>query len=72
MLTRLDPLTYIVYPMRHAVFSHLTLPPQASALLSPSLTWFGWTVPVWLSLGIVALMGVTLLTIAILEFQKTD
>jgi ABC-2 type transport system permease protein len=72
VLTRLDPLTYIVYPMRHAVFSHLTLPPQATELLSPSLTWFGWTVPVALSLGMVALMGVALLTIAILEFQKTE
>ena len=72
VLTRLDPLTYIVYPMRYAVFSHLTLPPQATELLSPSLTWFGWTVPVGLSLGMVALMGAALLTIAILEFQKTE
>ena len=71
VLTRLDPLTYIVYPMRYAVFSHLTLPPAATELLSPSLTWFGWTVPVGLSLGMVALMGAALLTIAILEFQKT-
>ena len=72
VLTRLDPLTYIVYPMRYAVFSHLTLPPQATELLSPSLTWFGWTVPVGLSLGMVALMGAALLLIAILEFQKTE
>jgi len=72
VLTRLDPLTYIVYPMRYAVFSHLTLPSQATELLSPSLTWFGWTVPVGLSLGMVALMGAGLLTIAILEFQKTE
>src|SRR6201995_2510065 len=57
VLTRLDPLTYIVYPMRYAVFSHLPLPSQATELLSPSLTWFGWTVPVGLSLGMVALMG---------------
>src|ERR1700734_3365877 len=72
VLTRLDPLTYIVYPMRYAVFSHLALPPQATELLSPSLTWFGWPVPVGLSLGMVALMGAALLTIAILEFQKTE
>jgi ABC-2 type transport system permease protein len=72
VLTRLDPLTYIVYPMRYAVFSHLALPRQATELLSPSLTWFGWTVPVGLSLGMVALMGAALLTIAILEFQKTE
>lgn len=72
MLTRLDPVTYIVYPMRHAVFSHPTVPAQATALLSPPVTWFGWAVPVGLSLGMAALMGAALLTIAILEFQKTE
>jgi len=25
VLTRLDPLTYVMYPMRHAVFSHLAI-----------------------------------------------
>jgi len=73
VLTRLDPLTYIVYPMRHAVFAHLAgVPAQATAVLSPPVTWFGWAVPVGLSLGMVAAMGATLLTIAILEFQKTE
>ena len=27
VLTRIDPLTYVVGPMRHAVFSHLSFPP---------------------------------------------
>jgi ABC-2 type transport system permease protein len=31
VLTRFDPLTYIVSPMRHAVFDRLTLSPQATA-----------------------------------------
>src|SRR6201996_2630760 len=34
VLTRLDPLTYIVDPMRHAVFSHLSVSPAAIAVLS--------------------------------------
>ena len=29
VLTRIDPLTYVVGPMRHAVFSHLSLSPIA-------------------------------------------
>src|SRR6202007_2661080 len=29
VLTRLDPLTYVVYPMRHAVLDHLSLSPAA-------------------------------------------
>lgn len=72
VLTRFDPLTYIVDPMRHAVFSHLSIPPQTVAVLSPGVTWAGWQVPVGLSLGIVALMGATLLGVAIMEFQRTE
>ncbi len=72
VLTRLDPLTYIVDPMRHAVFSHLNIPAQAVDALSPGVTWFGWHVPVGVSLGIVAVMGATLLGIAIMEFQRTE
>jgi ABC-2 type transport system permease protein len=72
IVTRFDPITYIVYPMRHAVFSHLSVSPLAAATLSPSLTWAGWPVPVGLSLGIVAVMGAVLLGIAIVEFQKTE
>jgi len=72
VLTRLNPLTYIVAPMRHAVFSHLNIPPEMVNALSPGLTWFGWPVPVGVSLGIVAVMGATMLGIAIAEFQRTE
>ena len=72
VLTRLDPLTYIVDPMRHAVFSHLPIPPEMAAALSPSVTWFGWPVPIGLSLSIVALMGAGMLGIAIAEFKRPE
>ena len=48
VLTRIDPLTYIVGPMRHAVFSHLNMPGRrTSSVLAPGITWAGWLVPVW-------------------------
>ncbi|HEY2505884.1 MAG TPA: ABC transporter permease [Streptosporangiaceae bacterium] len=76
VLTRLDPLTYVVGPMRHLVFSHLSLPPAFKAAISthlaPSVTWGGWVVPLWLSLAIVAVMGVAMMTVAIFEFSKTE
>ena len=72
VLTRIDPLTYAVYPMREAVFSHLNVSPAATAALSPPITWDGWAVPVSVSLGIVAVMGVALLGMAIGEFQRTE
>jgi ABC-2 type transport system permease protein len=72
VLTRFDPLTYIVDPMRQAVFSHLNLDPAATHVLAPGITWAGWPVPVGLSLGIVAAMGLGMLMVAILEFRKTE
>ncbi len=72
VLTRIDPLTYVVGPMRHAVFSHLSLGPVALRRLSPSITWAGWPVPLWLSLGIVAAMGLALMGVAIAEFTRTE
>ncbi|MBO0804333.1 MAG: ABC transporter permease [Nocardiopsaceae bacterium] len=72
VLTRIDPLTYVVAPMRTAVFGHLNLPPAAVAALSPDVTWDGWRVPVGLSVGMVAVMGLVLLGIAIAEFRKTE
>ena len=72
VLTRFDPLTYIVDPMRHAVFSHLNVSPLAEHALAPGVTWNGWLVPQWLSLGIVAIMGLGMLAIAIAEFRKTE
>jgi ABC-2 type transport system permease protein len=72
VLTRIDPLTYIVDPMRHAVFSHLTVSPLAVRALSPGITWDGWVVPLGLSLAMVAVMGAVMLGIAIAEFRKTE
>jgi ABC-2 type transport system permease protein len=72
VLTRIDPLTYIVGPMRHAVFSHLAMPAVFEQHLSPTITWAGWPVPLGLSLGMVAVMGVGMTAIAIAEFSKTE
>ena len=72
IVTRFDPLTYVVGPMRHAVFSHLSLSPAATAALDPGITWGGWKVPDGLSLGLVAVLGVLLLGLAIAEFRKTE
>src|SRR3984885_6701374 len=72
VLTRIDPLTYVVQPMRNAVFAHLSVSPVAVHALSPGITWFGWVVPVGLCLAIVAVMGTAMLAIAIAEFRKTE
>ena len=72
VLTRIDPLTYIVGPMRHAVFSHLNIPAGYLQHLAPGITWGSWLVPVWFSVGIVAVMGIGMMLVAMAEFRKTE
>ena len=72
VLTRIDPLTYIIGPMRHAVFSHLDIPQEYIQRVAPGITWGSWVVPIGLSLAIVAVMGLTMMSIAIAEFSKTE
>ncbi|HEU5160287.1 MAG TPA: ABC transporter permease [Streptosporangiaceae bacterium] len=69
VLTRLNPLTYAVDPMRHAVFSHLDLSPALAKAFNPGVTWNGWQVPVQLEVLMVVAMGLGLLGVAILEFR---
>jgi ABC-2 type transport system permease protein len=72
VLTRLDPLTYVVGPMRHAVFTHLGLPAEIQQAMSPGITWAGWVVPIGLSLGIVTVMGLVMMGVAIVTFSKPE
>jgi ABC-2 type transport system permease protein len=72
IVTRFDPLSYMVGPMRHAVFSHLSIPAGATQALDPGLTWNGWAVPDGLSISIVAVIGLALLALAIAQFRKTE
>jgi daunorubicin resistance ABC transporter membrane protein len=65
VLTRLDPLTYAVDPMRRAVFERLAIP-------AAGVTWGGAAVPVAVELGIVAAMSILALTVATAQFSKAD
>jgi len=46
VLTRVNPLTYAVEPMRHAVFERLAVPPAVLARLDPGITWGSFVVPI--------------------------
>jgi len=70
--TKLNPLTYAVHPMRHAVFGHLDLSGAAQRALDPALTWNGWPVPDAVQLFILAAMGVGVLAVAIKRFSTSD
>jgi daunorubicin resistance ABC transporter membrane protein len=72
VLTRLNPLTYAVDPLRRTVFGYLDVTPEAARMFNPGVTWGGWLVPVPVELLIVMLCGVTMLTIAIAQFRRSD
>jgi len=72
VLNRVDPLTYAIDPMRHVVFNHLTLSPEARERLDPGVTWDGWHVPVLLEAALVLAIGLVLLGVAIAEFSRSD
>jgi ABC-2 type transport system permease protein len=70
--TKINPVTYAVAPMRHVVFSHLSLSPAAFRLLDPRLTWNGWAVPFALQLVMLAALGLVAFAVAVQRFSKTD
>jgi ABC-2 type transport system permease protein len=72
ILNRIDPLTYAVDPMRRAVFAHLDIPQAARTALDPGVTWWGWHVPGLLEVAVVAVLGLVMLTIAIIEFSRVE
>jgi ABC-2 type transport system permease protein len=72
VLNRLDPLTYAVDPMRRLVFGHLHITAAARSALDPGLTWWGWHLPALFEAGVVLVLGLVMLSIAIVEFNATE
>jgi ABC-2 type transport system permease protein len=72
VLTRFDPLTYVVDPMRRAVFAHLRLPHVLAHTLAPGITWAGWRLPTPVDFLVVGLITLAALMIAIASFQRTE
>jgi len=72
VLTRFNPVTYAVDPLRQSVFSHLDLSPELQRVFNPGVTWNGWQVPVWLEVVLVALIGAVMLAGAVVQFRRSD
>jgi ABC-2 type transport system permease protein len=72
VLTRANPLTYAVDPMRRAVFAHLTVSTAVRQTLSPGVTWGTWVVPIALEMLIVFGVGCLFLAVGIMEFRRAE
>jgi ABC-2 type transport system permease protein len=71
-LTRIDPLTYVVDPMRRQVFAALGLPAAVRDALAHGVTWRGWRVPTGVELALVAVVGLLFLAAAGVQFARTE
>lgn len=65
VLTRIDPLTYAVDPMRRAVFERM-------GFRVVGVMWGGTQVPVALELGLVAALSVGALVVATARFSRAE
>src|SRR4051812_47040248 len=72
VVTRLNPLTYVVQPMRHLVLQHLDLTAAEQARLLPAITWGGWVVPVGVQLVTVAVITIGLIGLSARLFRTTE
>ena len=72
VLNRIDSLTYAVDPMRRLVFDHLDISVAARRALDPGVSWWGWHVPALLEAAVVLALGLTMLAIAIWEFNASE
>lgn len=70
--TKLNPLTYIVQPMRSIVFSYLDVSPGTLAALDPAITWFGWQLPIGVQILVAVAFAGAIITAGIAIFDRTD
>jgi len=72
VLTKLDPLSYAVDPMRRAVFAHVHASVALQQRMNAGVSWDGWRLPIALELGLVAGGAIVVLVLAVWQFNKVD
>lgn len=70
--TKLNPLTYVVQPMRSVIFDHVGVPPGARAAFDPAITWGGWEVPILLQVGVAVGFTAAIIAAGVALFSRTD
>jgi ABC-2 type transport system permease protein len=72
VLTRLNPLTYAVDPLRQVVFAAQHMPAAAADRFSTGVTLFGYTLPIAADIGITCLFAAVFLALAVTGFGKPE
>ena len=72
VVTKFDPLTYAVDPVRRAVFAHVHGSAAVKHALSAGVKWGNWTLPIAVELCMIAAIGVVMLALAVQQFGHTE
>lgn len=72
VVTKLNPMTYAVEPIRASVFDNLQVSPEVRAVFAPGIHWGSWQVPVILQVVLVIAISVLLLAVAVARFARTE
>jgi len=72
VLTRINPLTYAVAPLRQVVFAVQEIPPAAAARFSAQVTLFGYTLGIWTEIVIVMCFAVAFFFLAVQGLSRTQ
>jgi ABC-2 type transport system permease protein len=71
-ITRINPLTYAVDPLRHVVFAAQHMPPAAAARFSTGVSLFGSMLPLGAELGVVCVFAALFLGLAVSGFGQPE
>jgi len=72
VITRINPLTYAVAPLRQVVFAAQHMPPAAAARFGGGVTLFGYTLSNAACVGITCAFAAIFLTLAVAGFGKAE
>lgn len=72
VLAKLNPLTYVVQPIRAVVFDHVAVPAQARVMFDPSIFWGDWQVPIVLQVLVAVGFTGALVAGGVAVFSRTD
>jgi ABC-2 type transport system permease protein len=72
VLTRVNPLTYAIAPLRQVVFAVQNVPPAAAVRFSAQVSLFGWVLPIWSEVALVVAFALVFFALAVQGFSRRD
>jgi ABC-2 type transport system permease protein len=72
VITRLNPLTYAVAPLRQVVFAAQNMTPAAQARFAAGVTVFGHTLPIMADVAIVVVFALVFFGLAVRGLSRTE